>query len=225
MSSTSRLWTPSCVPVLSSIRTSTSRTSSSPSSTGDPWPFLRCVESVKCVSVCQQWLDEAQVFPRLPQTGSVRPQRRWSWYSSWDQTLWHLLPAGGDGHSGKWTGAVEMNRGRFHSRCRQVGFKHNKNKVWKGSCSLSLPFHPSTQSRQDMPSEDVVSLQVSLINLAMKCYPDRVDYVDKVLESTVEIFNKLNLEQWVGGQEGGRDAVCQWQVSVQTAVASTKTFL
>lgn len=48
-----------------------------------------------------------------------------------------------------------------------------------------------------MPSEDVVSLQVSLINLAMKCYPDRVDYVDKVLESTVEIFNKLNLEQWV----------------------------
>lgn len=48
-----------------------------------------------------------------------------------------------------------------------------------------------------MPSEDVVSLQVSLINLAIKCYPDRVDYVDKVLESTVEIFNKLNLEQWV----------------------------
>nr|AAB18153.1 MEM3 [Mus musculus] len=50
------------------------------------------------------------------------------------------------------------------------------------------------QSRRDMPSEDVVSLQVSLINLAMKCYPDRVDYVDKVLETTVEIFNKLNLE-------------------------------
>lgn len=48
-----------------------------------------------------------------------------------------------------------------------------------------------------MPSEDVVSLQVSLINLAMKCYPDRVDYVDKVLEGTVEIFNKLNLEQSV----------------------------
>lgn len=45
-----------------------------------------------------------------------------------------------------------------------------------------------------MLSEDVVSLQVSLINLAMKCYPDRVDYVDKVLETTVEIFNKLNLE-------------------------------
>lgn len=57
--------------------------------------------------------------------------------------------------------------------------------------TIFVPF----QSRQDMPSEDVVSLQVSLINLAMKCYPDRVDYVDKVLEGTVEIFNKLNLEQ------------------------------
>jgi len=56
-------------------------------------------------------------------------------------------------------------------------------------------FLPLIQSRQDMPSEDIVSLQVSLINLAMKCYPDRVDYVDKVLESTVDIFNKLNLEQ------------------------------
>lgn len=50
------------------------------------------------------------------------------------------------------------------------------------------------QSRQDMPSEDVASLQVSLINLNMKCYPDLADYVDKVLEAAVEIFNKLNRE-------------------------------
>ena len=47
------------------------------------------------------------------------------------------------------------------------------------------------QSRQDMPPEDVASLQVSLINLTMKCYPDLVDYFDKVLEATGEIFNKL----------------------------------
>lgn len=40
------------------------------------------------------------------------------------------------------------------------------------------------QSRQDMPPEDIVSLQVSLVNLAHKCYPDRVDYVDKVLLTT-----------------------------------------
>lgn len=51
------------------------------------------------------------------------------------------------------------------------------------------------QTRNDMPTEDIVSLQVSLINLALKCYPDRVDYVDKVLQYTSEIFSKLNLSQ------------------------------
>ncbi|XP_013396942.1 vacuolar protein sorting-associated protein 35 [Lingula anatina] len=50
------------------------------------------------------------------------------------------------------------------------------------------------QNRPDMPPEDIVSLQVALINLALKCYPDRVDYVDKVLETTEEIFNRLNLD-------------------------------
>ena len=56
---------------------------------------------------------------------------------------------------------------------------------------------PSFQSRSDMPTEDIVALQVSLINLALKCYPDRVDYVDKVLEYTEEIFGKLNMAQYV----------------------------
>ncbi|KAI1890201.1 hypothetical protein AGOR_G00171240 [Albula goreensis] len=61
------------------------------------------------------------------------------------------------------------------------------------------------QSRQDMAVEDAVSLQVSLINLALKCYPDRVDYVDKVLESTVEIFTKLNLEHIASGSAVSRE--------------------
>ncbi|KAJ9581751.1 hypothetical protein L9F63_003820 [Diploptera punctata] len=51
------------------------------------------------------------------------------------------------------------------------------------------------QKQNDMPPEDIVSLQVSLINLAHKCYPDRVDYVDKVLLTTVQIFQKLNIER------------------------------
>lgn len=46
-----------------------------------------------------------------------------------------------------------------------------------------------------MPSEDIVALQVSLINLANKCYPSRVDYVDDVLGKTCEIFNKFSLEK------------------------------
>ncbi|EHB15393.1 Vacuolar protein sorting-associated protein 35 [Heterocephalus glaber] len=75
------------------------------------------------------------------------------------------------------------------------------------------------QSRQDMPSEDVVSLQVSLINLAMKCYPDRVDYVDKVLETTVEIFNKLNLEHNV--LDYNTESVSQDQVDSIMNLVST----
>ena len=51
------------------------------------------------------------------------------------------------------------------------------------------------QSRSEMPPADIVSLQVALINLALKCYPNRIDYVDKVLETTEEIFNRLNLDQ------------------------------
>ncbi|CAD1473373.1 unnamed protein product [Heterotrigona itama] len=50
-------------------------------------------------------------------------------------------------------------------------------------------------TRQDMPPEDVVSLQVALINLAHKCYPDRVNYVDKVLLTTVQIFQKQNVDK------------------------------
>ncbi|GFG38277.1 hypothetical protein Cfor_01909 [Coptotermes formosanus] len=56
-------------------------------------------------------------------------------------------------------------------------------------------FHSLLQSRQDMPPEDIVSLQVSLVNLAHKCYPDRVDYVDKVLLTTLQIFQKLNIDR------------------------------
>ncbi|GAB6026743.1 Vacuolar protein sorting-associated protein 35 [Chamberlinius hualienensis] len=51
------------------------------------------------------------------------------------------------------------------------------------------------QYRSTMPLEDVVALNVSLLNLALKCYPDRVDYVDRVLEATDEIFKKLSVEK------------------------------
>jgi len=50
------------------------------------------------------------------------------------------------------------------------------------------------QNRPDMAPEDIVALQVALINLALQCYPDRIDYADKVLETTEEIFHRLNLD-------------------------------
>uniref|UniRef100_A0A6M2DK37 Vacuolar protein sorting-associated protein 35 n=1 Tax=Xenopsylla cheopis TaxID=163159 RepID=A0A6M2DK37_XENCH len=50
------------------------------------------------------------------------------------------------------------------------------------------------QARQDMPAQDTVSLQVALVGLANRVYPDRVDFVDKVLETTSDILERLNLE-------------------------------
>lgn len=49
-----------------------------------------------------------------------------------------------------------------------------------------------------MPLEDTVSLQVSLVSLAQKVYPDRVDYVDKVLETTIQILDRLNMDKYAG---------------------------
>lgn len=46
-----------------------------------------------------------------------------------------------------------------------------------------------------MPAEEIVALQVALVNLAIKCYPQKVEYVDKVFETTEEIFNRLNIDQ------------------------------
>ena len=45
--------------------------------------------------------------------------------------------------------------------------------------------------------EDVVSLQTALVKLAFKCYPNRVDYVDRVLEATMDLFGKRNMDSYV----------------------------
>lgn len=46
-----------------------------------------------------------------------------------------------------------------------------------------------------MPLEDTVSLQIALVSLAQKVYPDRLDYVDKVLETTHQILERLSMEK------------------------------
>ncbi|XP_064107288.1 vacuolar protein sorting-associated protein 35-like isoform X2 [Macrobrachium nipponense] len=61
------------------------------------------------------------------------------------------------------------------------------------------------KSRPDMPLEDTVSLQVSLINLAQKCYPKEIDYVDKVLQNTLEVFQKLNIDKIHSGSALGKE--------------------
>ncbi|RDD47706.1 Vacuolar protein sorting-associated protein 35 [Trichoplax sp. H2] len=44
-----------------------------------------------------------------------------------------------------------------------------------------------------MPKEDMITLQASLLSLALKCYPERVDYVDKVCKHTVDLLNSLDV--------------------------------
>lgn len=44
-------------------------------------------------------------------------------------------------------------------------------------------------NRQFLPPEDMVSLQVALINLALKCYPNKFEYIDQVMLSSVEVIH------------------------------------
>ncbi|EEB19086.1 vacuolar protein sorting, putative [Pediculus humanus corporis] len=51
------------------------------------------------------------------------------------------------------------------------------------------------QFRSEMSNEDIISLEISLINLVNKCYPDKIDYVDTVLGNINEIFTKNGIEK------------------------------
>ena len=44
-----------------------------------------------------------------------------------------------------------------------------------------------------MPPEDIVSLEVSLMNLAYKCYTDRIDTIDTVLKNTKDLFTNADI--------------------------------
>jgi vacuolar protein sorting-associated protein 35 len=61
---------------------------------------------------------------------------------------------------------------------------------------FSVQIASIVQIRSNMPLEDTVSLQVALVSLAQKVYPDRVDYVDKVLETTCQILERLNMYRY-----------------------------
>ena len=41
-----------------------------------------------------------------------------------------------------------------------------------------------------MEVEDIIALNVSLVNLAIKCYSDHIDYVDKALGYCNELLTK-----------------------------------
>ncbi|KAK6178405.1 hypothetical protein SNE40_013199 [Patella caerulea] len=72
------------------------------------------------------------------------------------------------------------------------------------------------QNRPDMSPEDIVSLQVALMNLALKCYPEKVDYVDKVLETTEDIFNRLNLDHLEHGTAVSKELMRLMKIPIDT---------
>lgn len=49
-----------------------------------------------------------------------------------------------------------------------------------------------TQSRTDMPPEDMLSLQLALLKLAQRCHPDKLNYVDRVLAHTDKICMEIH---------------------------------
>jgi vacuolar protein sorting-associated protein 35 len=53
------------------------------------------------------------------------------------------------------------------------------------------------KARPDLPIQDISALLVSICNLALSCYPDKLDYVDKVLsyakDKTAEFVNSPDL--------------------------------
>ena len=50
------------------------------------------------------------------------------------------------------------------------------------------------KARPDMPPEDIVSLEVSLMNLAHKCYQERIDLIDTVLDNTKQLFANAEIQ-------------------------------
>lgn len=50
-------------------------------------------------------------------------------------------------------------------------------------------------SRNSMPPEDIIAIQTALINLAVKCYPDRTDFANTVFEGTHKIFQTIKIEK------------------------------
>jgi len=46
--------------------------------------------------------------------------------------------------------------------------------------------------------EDIIAMLASLVNLVSKVYPDHIDYMDNVLQYTINLLQQQkNINQWV----------------------------
>src|SRR5690606_24078513 len=53
------------------------------------------------------------------------------------------------------------------------------------------------EQRPKMEAEDQLAMQVSLLNLALKVYPQNVEYVDEVLNQAFALLTRLRKEEYV----------------------------
>lgn len=80
------------------------------------------------------------------------------------------------------------------------------------------------QKRPDMPLDDVVALYISLVNLALKCYPENIDYVDKALQCTWNIFSKRDASPVDSNSSTARELLRMLKVPID-AYENTLTVL
>lgn len=63
---------------------------------------------------------------------------------------------------------------------------------------MHLPFTSNVQTshlskaRPDLSIQDITALFVSLTNLSVSCYPDKLEYVDQILGFTAEKIKEYN---------------------------------
>ena len=48
-----------------------------------------------------------------------------------------------------------------------------------------------------MPLQDCLELIISLLNLSVQCYPEQMEYIDKLLSFSTEIIDKYKAQQLI----------------------------
>uniref|UniRef100_A0AC35TY82 Vacuolar protein sorting-associated protein 35 n=1 Tax=Rhabditophanes sp. KR3021 TaxID=114890 RepID=A0AC35TY82_9BILA len=70
-------------------------------------------------------------------------------------------------------------------------------------------------SRTSMPTDDIVSLEGSILNLAIKCWPEESGYASTVCTSLVSVFEKLKVDSVVYMTNLGKEVVKLLKIPIE----------
>jgi vacuolar protein sorting-associated protein 35 len=62
-------------------------------------------------------------------------------------------------------------------------------------------------ARENMPPEDIIAIQSSLIHLAIKCYPERTDYANTVVDSTCKLLKNQKIQSAAPNSNVGKELI------------------